>query len=60
MWYFSHKGAWDDDEIQNEIQSTQQFSSIMEIAIVKTKVSYYFNIISCKEEQEQWDILRKK
>ena len=27
LWYFLYKGAWDDDEIHNEIQHTQQYTS---------------------------------
>ena len=40
MWYFSYKGAWDDDEIHNEIQSTQQYPSTKEIAIIKTSMQW--------------------
>ena len=38
LWYFSHKGVWADDEIHNEIQPTQQCTSIKDIAKVKTSV----------------------
>ena len=38
LQYFSHKGAWDYDEIYNEIQPTQQLSNIKEIASVKTSI----------------------
>ena len=39
LWYFSRKCTWYDDEIHNEIQSTQQYPSTMEIAIVKTSIA---------------------
>ena len=39
LWYLSHKISWDDDEIHNEIQSTQQYPSTKKIAIVKTSIA---------------------